>query len=104
MVNYRMMHGKTSSIYHDQGSIYTGLNNPFIATRYHSLVVEEASLPECLEITARSEEGEIMGIRHRCWLVEGVQFHPESILTEEGKKLLSNFLQLKNLIKQSAAV
>ncbi|CFX98091.1 Glutamine amidotransferase [Syntrophomonas zehnderi OL-4] len=93
VVNYRMMHGKTSSIYHDQSGVYTGLNDPFKATRYHSLVVEEASLPPCFKITARSEEGEIMGIRHCCWPVEGVQFHPESILTEEGKKLLNNFLK-----------
>lgn len=103
-VNYRMMHGKVSPVYHDEASIYSGLNNPFTATRYHSLVVEEASLPECLEITARSDEGEIMGIRHRCWPVEGVQFHPESILTMEGKKLLRNFLQLHCQGRQAAAV
>jgi len=103
-VNYRMMHGKVSPVYHDEVSIYSGLNNPFTATRYHSLVVEEASLPECLEITARSDEGEIMGIRHRCWPVEGVQFHPESVLTIEGKKLLHNFLQLNCQGRQAAAV
>lgn len=103
-VNYRMMHGKISPVYHDENSIYSGLNNPFTATRYHSLVVEEDSLPDCLEITARSDEGEIMGIRHRCWPVEGVQFHPESILTMEGKKLLHNFLQLNCSPKQTVAV
>ncbi len=103
-VNYRMMHGKVSPVYHDDASIYSGLNNPFTATRYHSLVVEEDSLPACLEITARSDEGEIMGIRHRNWPVEGVQFHPESILTMEGKKLLHNFLQINCLSKQNAAV
>jgi len=92
-INYRMMHGKISPVYHDENSIYHGIMNPFTATRYHSLVVEEATLPECLMITARSDEGEIMGIRHRCWPVEGVQFHPESILTKEGKQLLQNFLQ-----------
>ena len=103
-VNYRMMHGKISPIYHDETTIYRGLNNPFTATRYHSLVVEEASLPVCLEITARSDEGEIMGIRHRYWPVEGVQFHPESILTLEGKKLLSNFLQINCPGRQNTAV
>lgn len=103
-INYRMMHGKISPIYHNEASIYRGLNNPFTATRYHSLVVEEDSLPACLEITARSDEGEIMGIRHRYWPVEGVQFHPESILTQEGKKLLSNFLQINCPRRQNAAV
>ncbi len=103
-VNYRMMHGKISDIYHDQASIYTGIKSPFTATRYHSLVVDEASLPACLEITARSDEGEIMGIRHRNWPVEGVQFHPESILTMEGKKLLGNFLQIQKLGRQVAVV
>jgi anthranilate synthase/aminodeoxychorismate synthase-like glutamine amidotransferase len=91
-INYRLMHGKISAIYHDQRSIYQGLSEPFQAARYHSLVVEKSSLPPCLEITACSEEGEIMGIRHKYFPVEGVQFHPESIMTPEGKKLLSNFL------------
>lgn len=90
----RLMHGKTSSIIHDGKTIFEGLKNPFRATRYHSLMVDEETLPECLEITAKSEEGELMGIRHRQFPVEGVQFHPESILTEEGKKLLANFLAL----------
>lgn len=103
-VNYRMMHGKISPVYHDENSIYNGITNPFTATRYHSLVVEEATLPDCLEITARSDEGEIMGIRHRYWPVEGVQFHPESILTMEGKKLLRNFLQITCSGIQPAAV
>lgn len=103
-VNYRMMHGKISPVYHDENSIYHGIMNPFTATRYHSLVVEEATLPECLMITARSDEGEIMGIRHRAWPVEGVQFHPESILTQEGKQLLKNFLQINCPGQRPAAV
>lgn len=90
----RLMHGKTSSINHDGKTIFRGLKNPFRATRYHSLIVEEETLPACLEITAKSEQGELMGIRHREFPIEGVQFHPESILTEEGKKLLANFLAL----------
>ncbi|SMB98349.1 anthranilate synthase component 2 [Thermanaeromonas toyohensis ToBE] len=90
----RLMHGKTSPIFHDGHTIFRGLKNPFIATRYHSLIVEEESLPDCLEISARSDQGEVMAIRHRELPVEGVQFHPESILTEEGKRLLANFLAL----------
>ncbi|MGI9953514.1 aminodeoxychorismate/anthranilate synthase component II [Moorellaceae bacterium AZ2] len=90
----RLMHGKTSSINHDGKTIFRGLKNPFRATRYHSLIVEEETLPACLEVTAKSEQGELMGIRHRKFPIEGVQFHPESILTEEGKKLLANFLAL----------
>ncbi len=89
----RLMHGKTSLIYHDGRTIYTGLKNPFEATRYHSLIVRRETLPPCLEITAETDQGEIMGIRHREFFVEGVQFHPESILTEEGKPLLRNFLE-----------
>jgi len=88
----RIMHGKTSQIRHDGLSIYRGLPNPFEATRYHSLVVERDSLPGCLMITAEAEDGEIMGIRHRKYAVEGVQFHPESILTKPGKRLLANFI------------
>jgi anthranilate synthase/aminodeoxychorismate synthase-like glutamine amidotransferase len=90
----RIMHGKTSPILHDGRTIFAGLTNPFEATRYHSLLIERASLPACLEISAWTAEGEIMGVRHREHLLEGIQFHPESILTTEGKKLLHNFLQL----------
>jgi para-aminobenzoate synthetase component II len=88
----RLMHGKTSPISHDGKSIYAGLPSPFEATRYHSLVVEETSLPDCLSVTARTPEGEIMGLRHTSLAVEGVQFHPESILTEHGLKLVENWL------------
>jgi anthranilate synthase/aminodeoxychorismate synthase-like glutamine amidotransferase len=88
------MHGKTSLIQHDERTVYRKLPNPFEATRYHSLLVERESLPACLEISAETAEGEIMGLRHREHLVEGVQFHPESILTRVGKDLLRNFLQL----------
>lgn len=92
----RLMHGKTSLIYHDGKTIFQGLPNPFSATRYHSLIVEKKSLPQCLEISAWTREGEIMGLRLKTinYSVEGVQFHPESILTLEGKKLLRNFLDL----------
>ncbi len=90
----KLMHGKTSQIKHDNKGVFKGLPNPFTATRYHSLVIEEKSLPTVLEISARSEDGEIMGVRHKEFVVEGVQFHPESILTESGKKLLGNFLKL----------
>ena len=90
----RLMHGKTSMIEHDGLSIYGGVPSPFEATRYHSLIVERSTLPDCLEISAETREGEIMGLRHKEYPVEGVQFHPESILTSEGKKILSNFLTL----------
>jgi len=86
------MHGKTSTIRHDGRGVFTGLSNPFVATRYHSLVVLRHTVPPVLEVTAESEDGEIMGLRHREFPVEGVQFHPESILTTEGKDLLRNFL------------
>ncbi len=89
-----IMHGKTSEICHDGKTVFRGLPNPFPATRYHSLIVERASLPACLEISATSPDGLIMGLRHRRWKVEGVQFHPESVLTEAGKQLLANFLKL----------
>ena len=89
----RVMHGKTSTIFHDGRSIYDAVPNPFEAVRYHSLIVEKQSLPSCLEVSAWTEEGEIMGIRHRHHLVEGVQFHPESILTREGTRLIHSFLQ-----------
>jgi anthranilate synthase/aminodeoxychorismate synthase-like glutamine amidotransferase len=86
------MHGKTSKISHDSRGVFEGLGNPFVATRYHSLVVLRETVPDDLEITAEAEDGQIMGLRHRHHPVEGVQFHPESILTVEGKKLLANFL------------
>ncbi len=91
----RLMHGKTSMIRHDGRGVFAGLPNPFEAMRYHSLVVEERSLPECLEPTAWSEKDELMGLRHRELKVEGVQFHPESILTPEGNRLLKNFLDTR---------
>jgi len=89
----RVMHGKTSQIEHSGQGVFRGLPSGFAATRYHSLVIERSSVPECLEITAQSEDGEIMGVRHRQYPVEGVQFHPEAILTEHGHQLLKNFLQ-----------
>ena len=94
VVNYRMMHGKTSLIYHDGKDLFQGMPNPFEATRYHSLVIQRETFPACLEITAWTDEGEIMGVRHRELPVWGVQFHPESILTESGRQILSNFLKL----------
>ena len=87
-----LMHGKTSGILHDGRTIYQGLPSPFEATRYHSLIVEEASFPAVLEVTARTQKGEIMGLRHRTLAVEGVQFHPESILTDHGLRLIENWL------------
>ncbi len=93
----RQMHGKTSTISHDGRGVFRGLPNNFEATRYHSLVVLEAGLPADLEISARAEDGEIMGLRHRRYPVEGVQFHPESILTAQGKALLANFLELSSV-------
>ncbi len=95
IVNYRMMHGKTSPIKHNGKDLFAGMPNPFAATRYHSLVIERSSLPECLEVTAESDEGEIMGVRHKQHPIFGVQFHPESILTESGRQILANFLKLK---------
>jgi anthranilate synthase/aminodeoxychorismate synthase-like glutamine amidotransferase len=89
----RLMHGKTSMIHHADAGVFTGLPDPFEATRYHSLIVRRETLPECLEITAWTDQGEIMGLRHREHPVHGVQFHPESILTREGKRLLRNFLE-----------
>ena len=90
----RLMHGKSSLIYHDGRTIYRGLPNPFQAIRYHSLLIERESLPECLEISAETKEGEIMGVRHKDFVIEGVQFHPESVMTREGKIILKNFLQM----------
>lgn len=89
----RVMHGKTCEVSHDGGALYEGIPSPFTATCYHSLILEPLSLPPVLEVTARTEEGEIMGVRHRMLNVEGVQFHPESILTPHGKALLGNFLR-----------
>jgi anthranilate synthase component 2 len=88
-----IMHGKTSRIEHDDVGVFAGLPRPFEATRYHSLVIEPASMPDCLEVIARTEDGEVMGVRHRELPIEGVQFHPESILTRPGKDLLGNFLE-----------
>ena len=88
-----IMHGKTSQMHHEGQGVFEGLPDPFVATRYHSLVIEPESCPDVLEVTARTEDGEIMGVRHRELPVEGVQFHPESILTEVGKPLLENFLR-----------
>ena len=90
----RLMHGKTSMIHHDGRTIFEGIANPFEATRYHSLLIRPGTLPAEFEISARTLEGEIMGIRHRRWPMEGVQFHPESFLTAEGPKILRNFLRL----------
>lgn len=90
----RIMHGKTSPIYHDNKGIFAGLANPFDGMRYHSLIVEKESVPDCFEVSAWTEEGEIMGIRHKELNVEGVQFHPESIMTPEGIQLLKNFITL----------
>ncbi|MFZ2446385.1 MAG: aminodeoxychorismate/anthranilate synthase component II [Syntrophobacteraceae bacterium] len=90
----RLMHGKVSTVTTDGKAIYKGIGNPFQAMRYHSLAVSEEGMPDCLEITAHAEDGEIMGIRHRQHLTEGVQFHPESIMTPVGKRLLKNFLEL----------
>jgi anthranilate synthase/aminodeoxychorismate synthase-like glutamine amidotransferase len=90
----RIMHGKVSQVQHDSQGIFAGLKNPLHATRYHSLVVKRDQLPACLQISARAEDGEVMGIRHRTLPIEGVQFHPESILTEGGKRLIENFLRL----------
>ena len=91
----QLMHGKTSQMHHDGRGLFAGLASPFVATRYHSLLVERDTLPSCFEVTAWTEDQKIMGIRHREWPLEGVQFHPESILTEVGRDLLRNFLELK---------
>ena len=97
----RLMHGKTSPIIHDGKGIFTGLPSPFDAMRYHSLVVDQKTLPDCLEITARTDQDELMGIRHRELPIEGVQFHPESIMTPDGVDLLKNFLDVSyvNLLR-----
>ena len=90
----RLMHGKTSEVMHDGMSLFADIPSPFIANRYHSLIVKRETLPSCLEITAETAEGEIMGLRHKEYAIEGVQFHPESIMTEHGQQLLRNFLKL----------
>lgn len=90
----RLMHGKTSPIHHDGSDLFQGISNPFTATRYHSLLAERESFPDCLNVTAWTEEGEIMGLQHKELPLWGVQFHPESILTTEGKDMLNNFLKL----------
>ena len=95
IVNYRMMHGKTSLIKHNGKDLFAGMPNPFPATRYHSLVIQRDSVPDCLEVTAETEEGEVMGVRHKQHPIWGVQFHPESILTQNGRQILKNFLRLK---------
>ena len=95
VVNYRMMHGKTSPIHHDGKDLFAGMPNPFAATRYHSLVIQRDSMPECLTVTAWTEEGEVMGVRHKELCIHGVQFHPESILTESGRTIMRNFLNLR---------
>jgi anthranilate synthase component 2 len=89
----RVMHGKVSRVHHDGRGVFARIPNDFVATRYHSLVIERATLPACLAITAESDDGEIMGVRHRALAVEGVQFHPEALLTEHGHALLKNFLE-----------
>jgi para-aminobenzoate synthetase component II len=94
IVNYRIMHGKTSPIKHDGRGLFKGMPNPFSATRYHSLVIKRETMPDCLEVTAETDEGEIMGVRHKEYPVCGVQFHPESILTENGRQILRNFLAM----------
>lgn len=94
---WRLMHGKTSPVFHDGRTLFEGLPNPFDAMRYHSLVVDPNSVPDCLEVSAHTAEGEVMGLRHRKHLVEGVQFHPESIGTAEGRHLLANFLKRAGL-------
>ena len=94
VVNYRMMHGKTSLIKHNGRDLFEGMPNPFAATRYHSLVIQRDTLPDFLEVTAETDEGEVMGIRHKQLPIWGVQFHPESILTESGRTIMKNFLKL----------
>jgi anthranilate synthase component II len=89
----QVMHGKVSSVQHDRGGVFREIESPFAATRYHSLAVERATLPDCLAVTAQTQDGEIMGLRHRAAAVEGVQFHPEALLTQHGHKMLQNFLE-----------
>jgi anthranilate synthase/aminodeoxychorismate synthase-like glutamine amidotransferase len=100
----QLMHGKTSEISHDGKSIFLDLPDPFTATRYHSLAIERKSLPSCLVVSAVAEDGEIMGLRHREYPVEGIQFHPESILTKEGMSILQNFLNLEDALRENVVV
>lgn len=99
----RLMHGKTSPVFHDGKGVNANMPNPFRATRYHSLLVEKESLPDCLEVTSWTEEGEIMGLRHKEYVVEGVQYHPESIMTEQGKKLIENFIGVHSSLGKGAS-
>ena len=98
----RIMHGKVSPIHHDGKTIFAGLPNPFTAGRYHSLIVRPETLPDCLEVTATTAEGEIMGLRHREYPVEGIQFHPESVLTPQGKRIIRNFLKMTSRKERSS--
>ncbi|WP_019006038.1 aminodeoxychorismate/anthranilate synthase component II [Cohnella laeviribosi] len=95
----KLMHGKTSAIRHDGKTIFEGIPSPFTATRYHSLIVKRETLPDCFEISAETEDGEIMGLRHKEYAIEGVQFHPESIMTDSGLKMLSNFLAYRSGVR-----
>lgn len=97
-----VVHGKVSEIFHDGNTLFSGIDNPFIATRYHSLIIEKETLPDSLEISAWTEDGLIMGVRHKEYPIEGVQFHPESILTESGMQILKNFLKLREAPKTAA--
>lgn len=99
----KLMHGKTSQMHHHGKGVFEGLPSPFTATRYHSLIVERESLPDCLEITAETLDGEIMGLRHKKYPIEGLQFHPESIMTDHGHRMLRNFLQLRASAASSEA-
>jgi anthranilate synthase/aminodeoxychorismate synthase-like glutamine amidotransferase len=100
----RLMHGKTSEIFHTGVGVFKGLPSPFTAVRYHSLVIEPSTMPECLELTAYTDMDEIMGVRHRDYAIEGVQFHPESVMTGNGKQLLANFLQMAGIEVNQAAL
>lgn len=102
VVNYRMMHGKTSLIHHNGKDLFRDMPNPFSATRYHSLVIKRDTIPDCLEVTAETDEGEVMGVRHKELPIWGVQFHPESILTESGRTIVKNFLTLTAASAQAA--
>jgi len=97
-----IMHGKTSPIFNDRKTIFQGLTSPLTAIRYHSLVIQRETLPDCLEVSAYTEDGEIMGVRHKRYPIEGIQFHPESILTSCGKRLLGNFIKIKNIKKEES--